>query len=226
MMRGSKEISRHRGFTLVEAMAALALMGILLGALGAITGQWLPAWRYGFDRLQRVETLDVGLERLTQDLAAARWVTAGGVQQPPLFFGEPTAITLVRSEIGPNAGPRLEWVRVQEIAGRAGPILTRTRAPYAPIAEGGEPAAFSGPVAIVRTPWRVRFSFAGAGGAWRETWIGERRLPRAVRIDVFGGGAEAPALTTIAAIHVDAPAACVGKVSVETCLIDLSRGAQ
>ena len=56
-------------------MAALALMGTLIGALGAITGQWLPAWRYGFGRLQPLETLDVGLERLTQDLATARWVT-------------------------------------------------------------------------------------------------------------------------------------------------------
>ena len=226
MIRGAEKETARRGFTLFEAMAALALMGILLGALGAITGQWLPAWRYGFGRLQRLETLDVGLERLTQDLAAARWVTAGGAQQPPLFFGEPTAITLVRSAIGPNAGPRLEWVRVQEIAGGAGPILTRTRAPYAPIAEGGAPAAFSDPVALIRAPWRVRFSFAGVDGSWRETWIGERRLPRAVRIDILGKDGEAPALTTVAALHVDAPAACVDKVSIENCLIDLSRGTQ
>lgn len=222
-MMGAARHSRRRGFTLVEAIAALALMGLLLAALSTITGQWLPTWRRGFGVLQSWETLDVGLERLTADLAAARFVTARETAAPPLFFGAPTTIAFVRSEIGPNAGLRLEWVHWEEVSGAGGPELLRTRAAYAPIADSGQTPAFSDAVAAVRAPWRVRFAFAGADGHWQAAWVNQPRLPRAVRIEVFDG--ETRELSTIAALHVDAPAACVGKLSVETCLSDLARGA-
>src|SRR3954447_25537122 len=43
------------GFTLLEAVIALALMGIILGALATISSQWLPNWNRGIGRLQREE---------------------------------------------------------------------------------------------------------------------------------------------------------------------------
>src|SRR4030095_5674917 len=51
------------GFTLLEAVIALALMGIILGALATISSQWLPNWNRGIGRLQREEQLALALER-------------------------------------------------------------------------------------------------------------------------------------------------------------------
>ena len=43
------------GFTLIEAVVALALMGVILGALATITAQWLPNWNRGIARAQAHE---------------------------------------------------------------------------------------------------------------------------------------------------------------------------
>ena len=40
--------SRIAGFTLVEAMVATALMGMILAAIATVTAQWLPNWNRGF----------------------------------------------------------------------------------------------------------------------------------------------------------------------------------
>ena len=68
---------RIAGFTLVEALLATALMGAILAAIATVTAQWLPNWNRGFERVQRVELLAIGLERIVADLAAAEFVTAG-----------------------------------------------------------------------------------------------------------------------------------------------------
>lgn len=39
--------THERGFTLIETIVALALMGLLLSALASITAQWLPSWNRG-----------------------------------------------------------------------------------------------------------------------------------------------------------------------------------
>ena len=36
--------AKEGGFTLIEFLVALALMGLVLSALGNLTGQWLPNW--------------------------------------------------------------------------------------------------------------------------------------------------------------------------------------
>src|SRR3569623_1880920 len=55
------------GFTLLEALIALALMGLIMGALASVTAQWLPSWNRGIIRAQRNEQGAVALDRLTAD---------------------------------------------------------------------------------------------------------------------------------------------------------------
>jgi len=62
---------RAWGFTLLEALIAMALMAFILTALAAVTAQWMPSWNYGIARVQRSEDIALGLARLTTDLAAA-----------------------------------------------------------------------------------------------------------------------------------------------------------
>ena len=77
MKRANAE-SLVAGFSLIEAMATLALTATIILALSSVAGQWLPNWRRGFVDLQRADLLGVGLERLVDDVSAAEYVTRSG----------------------------------------------------------------------------------------------------------------------------------------------------
>ncbi len=47
------------GFTLIETLVALALMGLVLSALANLTAQWLPNWNRGLERIQRSELIGI-----------------------------------------------------------------------------------------------------------------------------------------------------------------------
>ena len=74
-MKRANSDSRVAGFSLIEAMATLALTATIIVALSSVAGQWLPNWRRGFVDLQRADLLGIGLERLVDDLSAAEYVT-------------------------------------------------------------------------------------------------------------------------------------------------------
>jgi general secretion pathway protein J len=201
------------GFTLLEALVAVTLMGIILTALGYITAQWLPGWNRGFMRVQRGELFAVALNRLAVDLAAAEFVTANRDTKLPLFEGTLTAVTLVRSAIGPNTVPGLEVVRIAEATDRQGIALLRTRTPFAPFGDGDVSAsqlAFSDPVVLLRAPFRVSFSYSSGDGTWQDTWLSNSQLPAAVRFlvrDTTTG--RTLAISSATMVHVDTPA-CAG----------------
>ena len=125
------------GFSLIEAMAALALTATIILALSSVAGQWLPNWRRGFVELQRADLLGVGLERLSDDLSAAEYVTPSAGAPAPLFEGDASSVLFVRSAIGPDAYPHLEVVRLAEIKEDRGLAMVRTRALFAPTSPGG-----------------------------------------------------------------------------------------
>src|SRR6202000_1917724 len=100
------------GFTLIESLVALALMGLVLSALASLTAQWLPNWNRGLDRIQRSEVVGIALQRIADDLAAAQHVPANGDDKGPLFEGSEQSVTFVRTSLGPNAGPGLDVVRL------------------------------------------------------------------------------------------------------------------
>jgi general secretion pathway protein J len=127
--------SNVAGFTLLEALIATALMGIVLAALATLTAQWLPNWNHGFARVQRDDQLAIGLERLTADLAAAEFVPAGRETRKPFFEGTDVAITFIRAALVPTATPGLEIVRIAQTESNHGPVLVRTQAQFVPVAD-------------------------------------------------------------------------------------------
>ena len=96
-------------------------MGAILAAIATVTAQWLPNWNRGFERVQRVELLALGLERIVADLAAAEFITAGANIRQPVFDGTELSVTFLRTALGPNTRPGLELVRIQEIGSEQGP---------------------------------------------------------------------------------------------------------
>src|SRR5580658_7510072 len=129
-MRQSVVWSRNAGFTLLEAMIAMLLMSIILVALATVTAQWLPNWSRGFTQLQRYQLSTVGLERLTDDLADAEFISADSKDKTPLFDGAELSVIFVRSILAPNsATPGLEVVRIAAISDDTGSALVRSTAP-------------------------------------------------------------------------------------------------
>src|ERR1700748_923324 len=92
----------ERGFTLIETIVALALMGLVLSALASITAQWLPNWNRGLGRIQRSEVIGIALQRIGADLAAAEYVPANRDVRHPLFDGSELSMTFVRTAVGPD----------------------------------------------------------------------------------------------------------------------------
>jgi general secretion pathway protein J len=220
-----RSVSRNRsvdGFTLVEALASVVLMSAIVAALSAVTGQWLPNWHLGFGRVQRLESLDVGLQRLVSDLEAAEFVTPNNESNIPVFLGDPKSVTLVRVGNSPGTAPRLEFVRLAEIVDERGFALVRSRAPFKPL-DPNQPIEsqlyFADPVVLVRAPYRISFAFAGPDRRWRHTWRNEVLLPAAARIEVRDAATdEVLALSTAAPLHVDLPMQCVTQQSAQQCV--------
>jgi len=210
------------GFTLIEALISTVLMASILSALAVITAQWMPNWNRGFARVQQDELASLGLERIVADLAAADFIPPTDDAKGPLFDGGTLSVTLVRSALGPNARPGLEFVHIGETADARGLAVVRTRAPFVPLSAAGlGQLKFVDPVVLVRAPYRVSFAYAGADRVWQQNWRGARQLPTAIRVTVRDAAtAQLLAMSTAAIVHVDAPAACVRASDQKDCDTD------
>jgi general secretion pathway protein J len=198
------------GFSLIEALVALALTGLVLSALATITAQWLPNWNRGIDRIQRSELVGIAMQRIAADLAAAEFVPASRDQRKPLFDGSAFAVTFVRTAIGPNAGPGLDVIRIGEVAERDRLMTVRSRMAFAPLPQGGsflDHVHTGDPVVLLTPPMRLSFAYAGSDKVFRDDWHDRDTLPAAIRLTVREAGSERIlAISTATPVHVDAAA--------------------
>ncbi len=225
-MTGPAGKDRQNGFTMFEALIAVALMGLILSILATVTAQWTPNWHAGFSRLQTADLAGLALDRISSDLAAAEFMAPiGGAK--PLFFGSESEITFVRSPIGPrpSSGPAptgLEIVRFADKPDAGG--LIRSRAPFTPSNGGnaGDPDfAFSDSSLLLRAPLRVSFGFAGRDRVWSDSWSDQALLPRAVRITLSNANSgQILSVSTATILHIDAPADCATGAANSPCSLD------
>jgi general secretion pathway protein J len=228
MTMNRRQASGEAGFTLIEILIALTLMVGILAALATLTAQWLPNWDRGFADVQRKELLARALERIVADLSAAEYVTANGKAKQVLFAGNELAVTFVRSAIGPNTRPGLEFVRIATTSDREGLALVRTRAPFTILPAGvgiGDVTNYADPVVLMRPPYRAVFAYAGPDRVWRNVWQDPGRLPAAVRLSVLDTATRATLSSSTATIvHVDTPAECVTAKVLRDCVYPQAKG--
>jgi general secretion pathway protein J len=209
-MKRANSDSLVAGFSMIEALATLALTATIILALSSVAGQWLPNWRRGFVDLQRADLLGIGLERLVNDLSAAEYVTPSADAPGPLFEGDASSVMFVRSAIGPDAYPHLEVVRLAEIKEDRGLAMVRTRARFAPTAPrpAAQAIAFADPVTLIRAPFHISFAYSGPDRLWLPSWKGRKELPEAVRISVRDTVANRVlSASTVARVRMTAPGA-------------------
>jgi len=211
MMARDRDESSEAGFTLIEALVALALTGLVLSALATLTAQFLPNWNRGIDRIQNSELIGISMQRIAADLAAAEFIPAGGDdKKKPLFEGTPLSVTFVRTAIGPNAGIGLDVVRIGETTDRGRPVTVRTRTGFAPLPRGASPSEqlrLTDPVVLLRAPLRLLFAYAGPDKVFRDDWHDADKLPVAIQLTVRDTASEhVLAVSTVTPVHVDTPA--------------------
>jgi general secretion pathway protein J len=202
------------GFTLIEVLLATLLMTVILAALATVTAQWLPNWNRGMARVQRAERLAIGLDRIVADLSVAM----NGDAKVPLFEGSELAVTFLRTAVGPNTRPGLEIIRLVEKADSQGLAMVRERAPFAPMPSDAQ-IRFADQVVLIRSPFRVTFSYAGPDQVWQPDWRGQTQLPDLVRVTVRDSATgQVLAVSRAATVHVNAAAECVRAKNPASCL--------
>ena len=205
------------GFTLIEALVALALTGLVLSALANLTAQWLPNWNRGLDRIQRSEMIGITLQRLADDLADALPVPASASDMGPFFSGSEQSITFVRTALGPNAGPELDVVHLGQTTDKAGLATVRSRTQFRPMppnASASNQFHFREPVVLLRSPYRLTFAYAGDDDEeWQSSWRGPSKLPSRIKLTVRDSS-NGRAISTVTSIHVQSPPQDDGNASV------------
>ena len=177
------------GFTLIEALAAVAIIAAILAALAMVSGQWLPNWRRGFEALQNADVIAQSLDRIVSDLSSAEYAKLDPNGGAPLFRGDADSVMFVRAASGPDAGPHLEYVRIGAAATLAGVETQRSHASFAP----GPIGPFHDAATLLRPPFRLKFGYQQPNGEWASSWSGAPTLPRSIRLTVMNGAAVAAA---------------------------------
>jgi general secretion pathway protein J len=218
--RARQAVADEAGFTLIEVLMATLLMTVILGALATVTAQWLPNWNRGMAHVQRAERLAIGIERIAADLSVAEMIPLNAAARMPLFEGAELSVTFVRTAVGPNARPGLEIIRLIEKADEQGLALVRERAPFAPMPADAQ-IRFADQVVLIRSPFRVTFSYAGPDQVWQPAWRGQKQLPDTIRISVRDiATGRVLAVSSAAIVHANAPAECARAKNAFQCLTE------
>lgn len=173
------------GFTLLEALAALAVTSAIVVALAIVTGQWMTQWRHGYFALQIADLAAQGLDRLAVDLSAAEYARFDPGADAPAFRGSKDIVIFVRRAVGPNATPQLEYVRIGAVVTLQGLVTQRSRAKFVP----GPIGRFEDSVTVLPAPFHLTFAYQGPDGGWAPSWGEAATLPRTIRLNIEADGA-------------------------------------
>jgi prepilin-type N-terminal cleavage/methylation domain-containing protein len=185
--------NRCAGFTLIEALAALAVGSVVILATAALIHDVARHFDRGTRGAQESERIMVAVERLAQDFNSTRFVGWSVDGKPTVAFtGEPAKddkpakVTFV-GDAGLMAGPQGEEVVTLTIE-PAGELtrLVRRRAAWAGPRMRLEDVSPQDAVVLIEGAVDMAFAFGriAPSGAleWNESWIEQSTLPRFVRL--------------------------------------------
>jgi prepilin-type N-terminal cleavage/methylation domain-containing protein len=182
----------HRaGFTLIECLAALAITSLVVLSTGAL----LREGGYFFDRgtraVDETERFAWATDRLTRDLAGARFVPqAGEKAATAAFAGEPERLVFVTAGQLASRGEEVVEYSIQQLD--ESQQLVRRRASWAGPSSLLSDSDLADPVVLLRGRFAASFEYSqvGSEGAlvWRNQWSGGEGLPYSVRVKLIDSG--------------------------------------
>ena len=179
----------QRGFSLMEVLAALILLGLLLIGVYAGIRTGLHSVRSGQAAVERLDQIRSAQQLLQRELAQSLAVPiAQNAQGDNLYFlGENREMRYVAAlpgYLGANYGPQLQVLRLAN-NGKGALRLEMSFAVIPP--DGSKPKALSEPEVLVdgitggSFEYRGR-DFEGKPGNWQPQWSDGRLMPSLVRV--------------------------------------------
>ena len=222
--------ARHRGFTLVEALAAFAVASVVMIGIGALVHNVGLAFDRGTGAVGRSERLLLAFARLAEDFAAVRFVqrkTDAGLEAmftatPP--NGDTPATLVFVTAGGVLAGPSGEEVITLTIEQTDDVSrLIRRRTPWPGPASHLEELTPQDAVVLLEGTFDAAFAFArmmpDATLRWSDGWSSEFGLPRMVRLSLRDRRTGTDLGGDVAfVLRADAPPTCAEPELVPACL--------
>ncbi len=179
----------QRGFTLLELLLALAIVGALVVIAFSSVRIALASWQQGEDRAEAYQHLRGIALTLARTVGAAYPYNAPRSDTPAavlLFGGAPSSLEFVTQTAPYPAAVPVAFTAVVIELGTTGEqrgLVIRQR-----LLPNRNP--FTDAVVVFNDPTltELSFSYLDDGGAWQDTWDVEtqKRLPKAIRISVGG----------------------------------------
>ena len=223
--------ARQRGFTLIEAIAALAISSVIIAATATLIHSVAMNFNRGTRGVDAADGLMLAVHRLSSDFASARfvaWMTARG---PALAFksepgdgDKPARIVFVGSRDS-GFGSRADEVVTLSIE-RSGGLtrLVRRRAAWPGADVPVERLSPQDPVVLLEGNLDISFVFGGfargGGLVWSAAWTDATTLPRFVRLILRDRATGAdPVGEADFIVRADAPPACGRPAAGPDCLL-------
>jgi general secretion pathway protein J len=207
----SRRAPRAGGFTLLETLAALALLALLLVGVYSGIRTASHSVRAGTAAVERLDAVRSAQQFLRSELAQAMTQQLGknpDNDEAVFFRGEPRALSFVAPLPGylGKLGPQVQTLELVD-NGKGG---QRLQVRFALLPPTGEPLKPGPPQVLLEDVREGSFHYRGLDaqgriGAWREDWRQGSQLPQLVRIDLeLAGAGYWPQLTV--PLRVDASA--------------------
>jgi general secretion pathway protein J len=182
-----------RGFTLIEVVLALAVLGAVAVLATATLRMGFRAWEAGQQRAEAQQELRAVVELVGEALGGAfpyRDTTRRGTVRPVLFEGEPEEVRFVTTAppiaLDAPSAPFHALVLRRESSGelRLGERVVPAEEPFAAAPD----------TLLSRDVTRFHLEYRDENGAWQERWDGRNAggIPTAVKVELTIGAGGRP----------------------------------
>ena len=229
-MRRQRHQARRDGFTLVEVLAAFAIAAVIVIASAGLVRNVAAHFDRGTRSVAEADRFVLAVERLASDFAAARFVPVSTQPGAAVAFsaepasGDKPAKIIFISAAGIGAGAaRNEIVELSITADADLTRLVRRRATWLGTDTRWEDVTLRDPVILIEGSYDIAFVFGRMSPerslTWHSSWIGERALPRFVRLLLRDRKSGEDLLSEADfAIRADAPSGCARSGAGIACL--------